>query len=370
MSNVQQPVTKQSPAAILQRIADAWLIDPDQLNWHAAELEGSQAFSWEPGKFCVNVRSNQHDAFEDAAVRIRIDTDFIRNIDPKSEAALSLLASMGPFFTSTYAWACFPPEIQDTLVDTTLESGTLDKLWLSATAYVRDETAGWLPEFLARMSVLQPINAQIYAAELTKTLGGVPDTTDTARDEDTPFDEILGVLGQVFVPAGQEQSRWSNCDEFLRFAETWGQSDNCFGTGDPTGLTLEAPFGDDTVLVRLFTDQKHPQLGNGLLATLQLPTLSSELKAAKLANELNFMETTTWTGFPLLGCWHSRKVGEAYTAAFSLFIPNALYQPMIATNAAFWMLHRARWVKNSRFEHLVDRPMIEILERRLSTLAP
>jgi hypothetical protein len=93
--------------------------------------------------------------------------------------------------------------------------------------------------------------------------------------------------------------------------------------------------------------------------------LGDKYEISKLTNELNYLEANMWTGFPLLGCWHSREIGENYAAAFSLFVPNALHQPMIATNVAFWMLNRAQWVKSSRFEHLENRPMIEILNRRL-----
>ena len=52
----------------------------------------------------------------------------------------------------------------------------------------------------------------------------------------------------------------------------------------------------------------HPQLGNGLLVTLQLPMIADEQEIAKFANELNYLEATMWTGFPLLGCWHSHKM--------------------------------------------------------------
>ena len=50
---------------------------------------------------------------------------------------------------------------------------------------------------------------------------------------------------------------------------------------------------------------------------------------------LNFFEAVSWTGFPLLGCWHPHvSRGEEEGLAFTTFVPNALYQPMIATNLA------------------------------------
>ena len=356
-----------NPKQMLQRVADAWAIDPGKVRWDADGPQGSESFSWWPGDFHVKAIANQHAVHADPAVRIRIDTDFIRGLALHDGAISSLLANMAHFHTSTYAWVYTPTDLHSTLKDQAPTGFDLTRLWLSTTGYIREETSGWLPEFLARMAVLQPINAQIQSEDLSRMLKAEPDASSDPAALQAGFDEILGVLGQFIIPAGQEPSRWDGCEEFSSFAEKWGRSDTCFGTGDPTGLALETPFGGDSILIRLATDQAHPQLGNGLLATLQLPLLGDDQETAKLTSELNYLEAIMWTGFPLLGCWHARKVGENSVAAFSLFIPNALQQPMIATNVAFWMLQRARWAKNTRFGHLVDLPMIEILEQRLGS---
>ena len=54
-------------------------------------------------------------------------------------------------------------------------------------------------------------------------------------------------------------------------------------------------------------------------------------------------------------------------AAFTSFVPNALYQPGIATNMALWLLGRSGWVKKRRWPHLQDKTMAEILQNILST---
>lgn len=352
------------PKGILKRIADTWMIEPDHIHWHDGDTARYHGFSWWPGDFCLKARANWHDGETDKAVRIRIDTDFIRKLDVSKQDNWSFLSSMGHCYTSTYAWLHMPTDPQDVASVEVYEAFVPDRLWLSTTAYVREETASWLPEFVARMASLQPINAQIYAGELAGVLRAEPDVSISPSGPRASIDEILYVLPDVFAPAGREPSRWTGSEEFVNFAEKWGQSDNCFGIGDMSSLTLETPFGSDSALVRLLTDVAHPQLGNGLLVTLQLPMLNGAREIAKLTNELNFLEAVSWTGFPLFGCWHSREVGNGVMAAFSMFVPNALYSPMIATNAAFWMLHRAKWVKNSRFENLTDLPMIEILRRR------
>jgi hypothetical protein len=350
---------------LLEKIADVWAIGPGEANWDNDGRTDYAKFSWWPGDFCVKARADLDAGDADPAVRLRIDTDFIRGIDLSSDAITSLVASIAHLHTSGFAWVYAPPELE-TMFKRASKGAFDQSIWLSTTAYIREETAGWLPQFAARMAILQPISAQIQAGSLAELLRAEPNASSDPLNPHGPLDQILNVLGEVIAPIGREPSRWDGCDEFATFAEAYGRSDNCFGMGDPTGLTLETPFGEDSALIRLITNQAHPQLGNGLLATLQLPMVLDESEITKLANELNWMEATSWTGFPLLGCWHSKKQGEVYMVAFSTFIPNVLYMPLIATNIAFWMLHRARWVKDKRFPQIFDQPMIEILKRRMT----
>jgi hypothetical protein len=56
---------------------------------------------------------------------------------------------------------------------------------------------------------------------------------------------------------------------------------------------------------------------------------------------LNFLEDRLWTDFPQLGCWHSvHGRADEDRPAFTLFLPNALYRPNLATNVAFWFMNR------------------------------
>ena len=78
------------------------------------------------------------------------------------------------------------------------------------------------------------------------------------------------MLSKIYVSEGNKPSRWNDTDEFGKFAENYGRSDGCFGNGDKSGLTLETPFGDNSALIRLMPGVKHPQLGSGLLVTIQI----------------------------------------------------------------------------------------------------
>lgn len=353
-----------NPKEILHRISEIWVIEPGEARWEEDEVLRSTAFEWWPGDFRVTARANRHLESTDNSIRLRVDTDFIRDFAQSNANKSSLLASVAHLFTSTYAFVYLPDAMLDAYEETFPEDFDPSRIWLASTAYVTPDTAAWLPGFFARMAVLQPINAQLNASTVAQLLKSEADVTPRPDNPQGTLDGILGVLDDVFIPIGREPSRWAGCAEFASFGETWGRSDNCFGVGDPTGLTLEVPFGDHSILIRLLTDQPHPQLGNGLLVTLQLPELNEDTAIHDLTSELNYLEATMWTGFPLLGCWHAVNVRDRPAAAFSMFVPNALYQPLIATNAAVWMVRRAAWMKSVYFKDLIDRPMIEILRRR------
>jgi hypothetical protein len=223
-----------------------------------------------------------------------------------------------------------------------------------------------MPDLLANTGIIQPINAQIQAPTMPEMLGsGSPDTSRPEALRDAGLDGILEVIAQVFAPGGQKPSRWAGTGEFEDFAEKWAKSDFCFGFGDASGMTLETPFGSDSALIRFRTAEKHPQLGHGLLITLQLPYSADSLTIARQAAELNLSEYISWTDFPQLGCWHSNQnPGEQEGLAFSLIMPNAVYGPGLATNIAFWFLRRARWVREQGFPDIKDLTMLEIFNKR------
>lgn len=102
---------------------------------------------------------------------------------------------------------------------------------------------------------------------------------------------MLETLAQVYAPLGKKPSRWAGTNEFEKFVETWGRSDVCFGLADADGMTLETPFGNDSALIQFLTAEGYPQLGHGLLVTLQLPSdCDDPLIAARTAAQLNYFE--------------------------------------------------------------------------------
>ena len=164
----------------------------------------------------------------------------------------------------------------------------------------------WLDAaFLAQMAIMQPIDAQNqvnWIKEIFK--GGESHASRPVHLTNAGLDEMLEVAVHVYVPSGQQDSRWIGQTEFSEFAEVYAQNDNCFGFGDDKALSAEIPFGSDTALIRLRTGRKAPRSGSGLLVTLQLPRVGESGEIANECAYLNFLEALSWTGFPLFGCWH------------------------------------------------------------------
>jgi hypothetical protein len=344
----------------LRRIAEIWQIDAKRTQWVDPANTRHPGFEWWPGDFRVVVRASFQDEGDNDRVRISIRTDVLRDVLVASETFAKMTASMSRYASSTYSWV-YPSK---SLLDR-YPAATVNKLWFNAAAYIDGDNVSWMTDFFANASVIQPVNAQIQGRGMTELLGGTPDVSRPESLKDAGLDGLLEVVDQVFAPMGREPSRFGGSDEFEEFANRFGKSDNCFGMGDKAQLTLETPFGSDSALIRLVTSETHPQLGNGLLATLQLPFGGEALAAARHAAELNHLEAASWTDFPQLGCWHTAQNRDGEGPAFTLFVPNALYRPGIATNVALWFLARARWVRVQMFPNMVDTTMLQVLSKRL-----
>jgi len=352
---------------ILQRIAEVWQVDDNRVQWSELSAQDTPGFDWWPGDFRVRVRAHWPPETEaGSAVKVTVRTDFLKDVAIGSDRFTTMTTTMAGYATSTYAWI-YPISSAGQRQEL-FEEGPA--LWFGSSAYVTPDTMSWMPDLLATTSLLQPIDAQRQAHASAKILGsGAPDISRPAELIDAGLDGILEIVAEVYSPLGEQPSRWSGTDEFEQFIDTWGRSDDCFGSSDRNEMTFETPFGNESALIRFLTAERHPQLGHGLLVTLQLPYAGDRLTIARAAAELNFLEATSWTDFPQLGCWHAREnQPDQDGLAFALFMPNALYRPVLATNISIWFLRRARWAREQMFPHLQDTSMIEILRRRFSDL--
>jgi hypothetical protein len=339
----------------VERLAKLWQVDSERM------VRTEQGFDWWPSQFRTSVMTTERVEEGEPACRVVVRTDLMRDVDlgaSEIRERIALLAALSP----TYSWVYPPPEViaQHDLKDANI-------VWLQSTAYLRPDIMTWLPEFLGGMALLQAIFAHEHAAGLAEFLHCKPHRSAPGGEADSFVDSLLGVGKDFYGPAGSSASKWLGCVEFSEVAERFGRSDQCFGTGDPNGLTLETPIGESSALIGLRPEVRHPQLGSGLLASVELPFNRPNSDMVEECLGLNFHEATFWTDVPQFGSWHpQQRREETFHAGNGFFIPNALYRPGLATNAALWQVGRARWVKNTLYPDLKDLSMSEVIQRRMA----
>lgn len=149
-------------------------------------------------------------------------------------------------------------------------------------------------------------------------------------------DEMLEFIDIAIKPAGEEDSRYQG-DALEKLGKDLLRPPCLFATGSPDGVTAEFPHPQHSYMLRLLASERHPRLGSGLLATLNLPEGGDDLATARGALSLNAREQSSPTHF--LGSWCATSSG----LAFSAFFPNAMANDGIPMSAAFNMVHRAKW---------------------------
>jgi len=339
----------------LDRIAGLWEVDEDRVE------RTEHGFDWWPSKFRVSVKVHPHaDSERPGEWRLVIATAFLKGVDLERAERLKTIATFS-HTAPTYAWVYTPAELSrkyELEIDGRIE--------FSTTAYIREDMAGWLPKFIGGMAILQAIDAHRTADTMAQILHGEPDMSGPGgQPAGEHFDDILNVGGAFFAPQGQEPNRFQELDEYTEYAERFGRSDLCFGTADSNQLTFETPIGTSSALIRLRTDVPHPSLGNGLLASLEFPFEKDEVAILEDCLWLNFFESRFWTDVPQMGSWHPRPGRDGqFRAGHSFFVPNALFNNGIATNAALWQFGRARWAKGLLYKDLEDLTMEQVFERR------
>lgn len=355
----------------IEQIMGVWQVDAKDLRGR-----GPKGFDWLPGSHLVSVRAVPFDLNDptyltlnimgatdprQGGIRLSVTTRLIADFPSKNPKAVELLNVLAPTMSSTYSLV-YPP--RELLNQMNAPEGSFD-LELFSSIYIDQNLAGWLPHFFAQMSIMHPIDAEFFGCRLPDIIGG-GQPAFALGDKRDELDEILEVADQIFVPAGATQSRWAGSDEFDRFAQSFGKTEDCIANGDLSGLTAEVPFGRDTAIIQCWTDQAHPKLGNGLLVTMQLPFVDEEDQLTVAVEDLNFFEARAWTEVPQLGCWHTRKTAtdRGKVAAHSMFVPNALYRPGLVQNFVLWEMARARWVRQTFFPELKDSYMTEIYKDR------
>ena len=155
----------------VEEIASLWQVD------RSRSVRTENGFEWWPGDFRVAVMA--HDGFDvhpDSCL-LRVRTDFLQDIPINDDGFVRLAAATSRFCAPTYAWAYPPPELWDKYA----KGEDRPELLSIYTADLTRAYASWLAQFLAQMSIMQPINAQLQAAGLGEVLcGGIPHISQPA----------------------------------------------------------------------------------------------------------------------------------------------------------------------------------------------
>jgi hypothetical protein len=124
---------------------------------------------------------------------------------------------------------------------------------------------------------------------------------------------------------------------------------DAFAAATARGFRLEIPLGGSHAAITLSTNERHPQLGNGLLGKLKLPLFDLDNNVAERCAARN-LEDTMWTDIPQFGCWHPFYFPDDHAAPqFSSFIPNALYGNGIASLMVLWPYQKYRLVVHREY---------------------
>jgi hypothetical protein len=298
-------------------------IDPE---WAVSSDRG---FTWWAGSLAQYVwaePSFEDDGFNVARIHVRTDL-----IDGFSGTDAHLLQLMELSYFATLSGPIRNP-------------ANSSRVQLAASVYVHSGTSEWLQRVLAWVAAIQNAEAHSLApgvAEFTEARLAVSKHPNSGR-RSVP-DDMLNIVRAKVQPEGQHPSPYAG-DEMLDTLALFQNPPCVLATGDEDGLSAEFPFGDFTSLLQMKTSEVNPGLGHGLLTLLSLPgteTGKENVKAARLALELNELELSSLTRFHFLGSWCPGK--QALT--FASFLPNAmrLAAGLPSNLIGFPMMMRAAW---------------------------
>lgn len=335
----------------LNAIMHTWSVDE-------AEITPTEfGFDWLPGSHIVSVRILK-DVETPGAERFRltITTDLLHDLPAPDTKFVRNANSVAGLHFPTFSLVYRP-------------AGNFKKyfddrpggMYLFSSAYLHEHMqTEWMPAFLARMSILQPIWAEAQSSRVAGILdGGRPAFARGSRT--SAVNGIFNVLHDVIIPAGRETSRWIGSDEFEQFALEHGQNEDCLGVGGEEGLRLQTPFGPYYAPIRLRTDYTHGLLGNGLLVETGVMSYDDLDEACGTAALLNYLEFVGWTEFPQMGCWSLELSETRIFLVHSCFIPNALFMEGLVEHLAMWALARVRQTRRAIMPNVRDLPLSEIL---------
>jgi hypothetical protein len=327
----------------INRVYRLWQVDE---RWSVRE---ERAFSWWAGDFRQRVYvDNGRKDHEAHVYKLSAVTEVLKEVDPGAPDTATQIAALNTFSAS-----------HALVLDESARRATL-----TCSVLFHMESADWVVPLFAALAITQLIDAQARAEVYAEMFSAVPNKSHhPLSGVRADHDEILGTIAQVYLPAGQEASRWITSGEFEELLPLLRHG-NLFANGDRSGFTAEMAFGKDTALIRATGSELHRQFGTGLRLSLALPVALSEQAAVSLSLQLNAAEASSFTRSLFMGAWSVKEARGGYVPDFVSFIPNALYRPGLLFNLILSLGLKARWARSEIAPYAEDQQLARVLSRR------
>lgn len=290
--------------------------DREGFTWWAADH--AQRVWCEDGVF-------QHSA---TTYRVHCETDLIRGRGHAADFEVALEREMD----------------QTTLNALVFDQGD-DTFRLHSSVFATEENMTFLKRTSFAAVVLQLVEAQVMARKLQQAVGATPATSaHPTMGIRTQHDPVLGAIGQHFVPAGSQPSRWIGVREWVDTEKAMEREAEKYVSDHQTHLQAEFMWSASQtprgIVLDVNSREAHAGLGNGLHFTLTVPLVMSPERVSHMAIELNQYERDQSKRSHMLGSWSCHDGA----LAFRSFIPNVVYRPDLLPELTLNMSIRAQWV--------------------------
>lgn len=182
---------------------------------------------------------------------------------------------------------------------------------------------------------------------------------------------MLFVAQRLFIPAGEKPSTFAVEEELVK-VEHWVKNSPlaCMGASSDV-VCVEVLFGEEnTTLIEIRIDERHPWLGSGLTIRTTLPPQGSTEELTPFADRLQRLQVQTVDGGGGLGAWSVRDRFDEPHVAWVRFVPSYTYRMDRVLDVAMGEINRALWVDQLFHPGLPVRNAWEIMERRLERTPP
>ncbi len=314
-------------------------ISDDSFSWWADDTRQTLNFS------LITLTNNA------PAVEIKICTDFIRNCK-----------------NTTYYWETLLRD--STLAGLVRNSNNPQKIQFASKLIITKEHQSKLCTLAFWVSVLQMCETLVYQEMAPTYLLAAPDKSTPVNTSPSVTSQfVFDFVDQQLRPLEDKASKFAGIN-MSNQVQAIQSPPTVLANGDKNGFVSELPFMGRTSLVGLYTNDSHPRVGNGLLATIKIPGQHEDITDLALAlNEKEF----ALSGNVFLGSWCRTTAGHL---CFASYYPNTAHFNGIIPYIYNAFVEKAQWIaefsgdnwKNGGINRAVKNKDRRLFERLMSAL--